>query len=383
MYNFSEIFKRFNTHSLKWDVEADELPMWVADMDFKVAPEIILAMQKCLDHGIFGYNTIPLEFYKSIQDWWQQYHNFFIQKEWIIFSNGVMPAISSIIRTLTKENDQIVVQSPVYHAFFRCIQDNERIACENLLSYCKYEYSIDFDDLEKKLANPKTTLMILCNPHNPIGKIWNEHELNTIATLCKKYNVFIVSDEIHCDIIEFGHSYIPFASIMPESISTLSANKTFNLAGLQGSICVIPDEILRKKIQKSFIRDEISTPNTLSIDATIAAFNNARPWLDALNKYISSNKAFATEFIQNNTPLQVINGQATYLLWIDCSEITHDSHQFCIFLRQQTGLYVSSGKAFGGNGYRFFRLNVACPHNILKEGLQRLKNGVNLFLQQK
>ncbi|MDO4557054.1 MAG: aminotransferase class I/II-fold pyridoxal phosphate-dependent enzyme, partial [Lachnospiraceae bacterium] len=244
-YDFGKMTQRQGTGSLKWDVAKEELPMWVADMDFETCPEVIDALSERVSHGIFGYNVVTDEYYQSIEDWWSRRHNFVMDKEWMMFCTGVVPAISSIVRKMTTVGENILIQSPVYNIFYNSILNNGRHVLSSDLVYDGNEYHIDFEDLEKKLAMPQTTMMILCNPHNPIGKIWSRETLDRIGQLCAKYNVLVVSDEIHCDIVAPDKEYIPFASVsevnLMNSITCIAPTKAFNLAGLQTSCIIVPN----------------------------------------------------------------------------------------------------------------------------------------------
>ena len=383
-YNFSKTTNRFNSNSLKWDVKKEELPMWVADMDFETAPEIIEAIKKKVDLGIFGYTIVPDDYYLAISKWWSIRHNFNIEKEWILFCTGVVPAISSIVRKMTNLGDNVLIQSPVYNIFYNSIINNSRKIISSDLSFDGENYYIDFEDLEKKLSNPRTTLMILCNPHNPIGKVWDKETLRRIGELCLKHNVLVLSDEIHCDLTYEDNIYTPFASISSEiaqnSITCIAPTKTFNLAGLQTSSIIIPNEDIRKKVNRGINTDEVAEPNAFAIEATIAAFTKGEPWLEELIKYLSNNKKLVQQFIAKELPqLKLINSQATYLLWIDCNDITSDSEELCRYIRESTGLYLSSGTAYGANGNGFIRMNIACSKERLKEGLFRLKKGIESY----
>ena len=385
-YNFSKLTNRFNTNSLKWDVNNNELPMWVADMDFETAPEIREAIRKKVDFGIYGYTIIPDEYYLSISNWWERRHNFKIEKEWILFCTGVVPAISSIVRKMTREGDNVLVQAPVYNIFYNSIVNNNRKVLSSDLCFDGKEYSIDFEDLERKLSDPATTLMILCNPHNPIGKVWSKETLKKIGELCIKYNVLVVSDEIHCDLT-YGNSYTPFASISPEiaqnSITCIAPTKTFNLAGVQSSNIIVPNDEIRRMVNRGINTDEVAEPNAFAIEATIAAFTKGEPWLNELIEYLAENKRVVQEFIYNELPsLNIIHSDATYLLWIDCSSITKDSLEFCKFIRKETGLYVSSGHVYGSNGGHFIRMNIACQRERVEDGLSRLKVGVDKYIKR-
>ena len=385
-YNFSKLINRFNTNSLKWDVNNNELPMWVADMDFETAPEIKEAIRKKVDFGIYGYTIIPDEYYLSISNWWERRHNFKIEKEWILFCTGVVPAISSIVRKMTREGDNVLVQAPVYNIFYNSIVNNNRKVLSSDLCFDGKEYSIDFEDLERKLSDPATTLMILCNPHNPIGKVWSKETLKKIGELCIKYNVLVVSDEIHCDLT-YGDSYTPFASISPEiaqnSITCIAPTKTFNLAGVQSSNIIVPNDEIRRMVNRGINTDEVAEPNAFAIEATIAAFTKGEPWLNELIEYLAENKRVVQKFIHNELPsLNLIHSDATYLLWIDCSSITKDSLDFCKFIRKETGLYVSSGHVYGSNGGHFIRMNIACQRERVEDGLSRLKVGVDKYIKR-
>lgn len=387
-YYFSKLTNRFNTNSLKWDVKENELPMWVADMDFETAPEIIEAISNKVKLGIFGYTVIPEEYYLSISNWWEKRHNFKIEKEWILFCTGVVPAISSIVRKITSVGDNVVVQAPVYNIFYNSIVNNDRKILSSDLCYDGSNYYIDFDDLERKLSDNKTTLMILCNPHNPIGKVWNRETLERIGNLALKHNVTVLSDEIHCDLTYGNKEYIPFASVSKEiaqnSITCIAPTKTFNIAGLQTASIVIPNEELRNKVNRGINTDEVAEPNAFAMEATIAAFTNGEPWLNGLIEYLSENKSVVLEFINEKLPeLKVVKSDATYLLWIDCSKITEDSAELCKYIRSNTGLYVSNGYVYGGNGKTFMRMNIACPRIRLEDGLSRLEAGIKSYIENK
>lgn len=384
MYDFSKLTNRKETNSLKWDVETNELPMWVADMDFETAPEIVEALQKRLDHKIFGYNIVPDEYFESIQNWWSSRHEFNIEKEWMMFCTGVVPAISSIVRKMTTVGENVLIQAPVYNIFYNSILNNGRHVLSSDLIYDGNEYSIDFKDLEEKLSMPQTTMMILCNPHNPIGKIWSREVLKRIGDLCAKHNVLVVSDEIHCDIVAPNREYIPFASVsqtnLMNSITCIAPTKTFNLAGLQTACIVVPNHVLRHKVNRGINTDEVAEPNSFAITATIAAFTKGENWLNELRKYIENNKETTIKFIKEQLPeLHVIPSEATYLLWIDCSQVCDNSVELVQAIRKTTGLYLSDGLEYGENGKCFVRMNVACPLERLNDGLERLKRGIKNF----
>lgn len=385
--DFDHIKNRKNTHSLKWDVAENELPMWVADMDFRTAPAILEALNKKMQEGIFGYNIVPDAWYSAIQYWWEKRHHFGILKEWLTFCTGVVPAISSSIKRITNVGDNVLVQTPVYNIFFNSIENSGRHVVENKLVYTQNGYSIDFVDLEDKLMNPLTTMMILCNPHNPVGMVWTKAELERIGNLCHKYHVTVLSDEIHCDVTEEKHSYTPFASVSEVcaamSVTCISPSKAFNMAGIHSAAVVIPDKALRERVVRGLNSDEIAEPNAFAIDATIAAFTQSEAWLDALRSYISSNKKCVDNYLKEALPcVNIVPSNATYLVWLDCSEFVTDTTELCQFIRKNTGLIVTSGGQYRGNGACFIRINVACAKAQLMEGLKRLKRGIELhFLQ--
>ncbi|MCD8154901.1 MAG: pyridoxal phosphate-dependent aminotransferase [Clostridiales bacterium] len=383
-YNFDRPVNRRNTYSLKWDVGENELPMWVADMDFETAPEIKKAILERAAHGVFGYTNVPDAWYEAYIHWWKERHDFAIQREWMLFCTGVVPAISSIVRKLTTSAEKVLIQTPVYNIFFNSIVNNGRQVLESPLHYDGKNYHIDFTDLEQKLADPQTTLMILCNPHNPIGKIWDQESLARIGHLCRKHHVIVVSDEIHCDLTAPGRSYVPFASVSEEcrenSITCIAPTKTFNLAGLQTAAVMIPNELLRHKVWRGLNTDEAAEPNVFAIDSAIAAYEHGGEWLYALRSYIHENKETASQYIEANIPqTRMISSEATYLLWLDISNMVSFSIEAAGFIREKTGLYLSEGSQYGKAGDGFLRMNVACPRSTLMDGLARLKDGLSAY----
>jgi cystathionine beta-lyase len=380
-YDFDTPVNRRNTASLKWDVGENELPMWVADMDFKTAPEIKEAIMERAKHGIYGYTVIPEEWKEAYQNWWSKQHDFEIKKEWLIFCTGVVPAISSTVRKLTTPAEKVLIQTPVYNIFFNSILNNGRQVLESPLAYDGENYHIDFADLEQKLADPQTTLMILCNPHNPVGKIWDRETLARIGELCDKYQVTVLSDEIHCDLTDPGQNYIPFASVSEKckknSITCIAPTKAFNIAGIQTAAVVVPDKALRHKVWRALNTDEVAEPNVFAVDAAIAAFTQGADWLYELREYVYANKKRVQEFMKKEIPqIKVVPSEATYLLWLDCSGTGMPADDLAKAIRKETGLYLSKGSQFGGNGADFLRMNIACPRQVLEDGLMRLKKGV-------
>lgn len=375
-YDFDKVIDRSGTNSLKWESGQDELPMWVADMDFQTAPQITKALAERAAHGIFGYSIIPEVWYDSYANWWRERHNFPLKKNWLIFCTGIVPAISSLVRRLTSPAEKVLIQTPVYSVFFNSILNNGRQAIENPLKYDGKRYEIDFDDLEKKLSDPLTTLMLLCNPHNPTGNIWDKETLSRIGELCFKYHVTVISDEIHCDLTAPGISYIPFASVSEHcaqnSVTCLSPSKAFNLAGLQSAAVCVPEPMLRGRVSRALNNDEIAEPNSFAVTGAAVAFTEGGEWLDELRAYLAENRKTAEQFIAAEIPeIKAVPSQATYLMWLDCGTLS--AAKITAFLRKKANLRLTDGTPFGGNGASFLRMNIACPKALLEKGLERLK----------
>ena len=383
-YDFDTPVNRRGTNSLKWDVAENELPMWVADMDFQTAPEVRDAIQTRAAHGVFGYSIVPDEWYDAYTGWWERRHGFRLEKDWLIFCTGVVPAISSAVRKLTTPAEKVLIQTPVYNIFFNSILNNGRQVLESPLAYRDGEYDIDFEDLERKLSDPQTALMILCNPHNPVGKIWDRETLARIGELCRKHHVTVLSDEIHCDLTDPGLGYIPFASASETcrdiSVTCIAPTKAFNLAGLQTAAVCVPNPVLRHKVWRALNTDEVAEPNAFAVDAAIAAFTKGGAWLDELRQYIFENKNRAAQFVRENIPhARVVPSNATYLLWLDCSGLAGSVTEAAAYIREKTGLYISEGSQYGSSGENFLRVNIACPRAVLEDGLQRLQAGLAAY----
>lgn len=386
-YDFDTPVDRRHTASLKWEVTQRELPMWVADMDFRTAPEIREALQERAGHGVFGYSVVPPEWYAAILHWWEERHAFRMKKDWLLFCTGVVPAISSMVRKLTTAGENVLVLTPVYNIFFNSIVNNGRRVLECPLLYQNGGYQIDFANLEEKLRDPQTTMMLLCNPHNPIGKIWDRTVLARIGELCARYHVTVISDEIHCDLTMPGCSYTPFASVSDacrdNSATCIAPTKAFNLAGLQTSAIVVPDENLRNKVNRGINTDEVAEPNSFAVTAAVAAFEKGGSWLDALRDYLQENRCLTQNFLRQELPeIRLVSGDATYLLWLDCAAVTGSATELAEFIRERTGLYLSDGAQYRGNGGQFLRLNTACPRAVLQDGLNRLRQGIQEFTDQ-
>ncbi len=385
-YDFDTVINRRDTSSLKWEVGDKELPMWVADMDFQTAPEIRTAMQRVLDHGIFGYTDIPDEWYTSIMGWWLTRHGLAIERDWLVFCTGVIPALSTSVRKLTSPAENVLIQTPVYNMFFNSILNNGRNVLESPLVYDARtaSYHIDWEDLEQKLSDPQTSLMILCNPHNPIGKIWDKETLAKIGELCAACHVTVLSDEIHCDLVDPGRKYVPFASVSDvcrnNSVTCISPTKAFNLAGVQSAAVVIPDPFLRHKVWRALNTDEVAEANSFAAAVSIAAFTEGGPWLDALNTYIAENRELVREFVATEiSQIRMIPSEATYLLWLDCTELARGRENPASYIRSETGLFLSDGAVYGKSGEGFLRMNVGCPRSVVEEGLRRLKDGIKAY----
>lgn len=384
-FGFDKVTDRRGSGSVKWDVRENELPMWVADMDFPTAPCVRRAIERRAAHGVFGYSILPDAWYDAYRNWWGTHHGLEIGRNELIFVTGVIPALSTAVRKFTTPAEKIVIQTPVYNHFFSSIVNNGRRVLENPLVYENGAYRMDFEDLEKKLSDPLATMMILCNPQNPAGKIWSREDLAKVGALCKKHHVLVFSDEIHCDLTAPDRGYVPFASVDEtcrlNSITALAPTKTFNIAGINSAAVFVPEEGLRQRMDRALNTDEVAEPNAFAAEATVAAFTEEGwEWLTALRAYIEENKKAAYAFIKKELPeVYAVPQDATYLMWLDVSRYTDDSAKLQRFIREKTGLFVTEGTIYGEPGRRFLRLNVACPRSLLEDGLNRLKDGLALW----
>ena len=384
---FDKITDRSGTSSMKWDVREGVLPMWVADMDFETAPAVKEAVIKRAEHGIFGYTYTPDEYFESISDFFAKRHGYRFEVGDMLYVSGIVPASSSMVRRLTHPAEKVLIQAPVFNIFYNSIYNNGRYIVSNDLVLRDGEYTVDFEDMERKLSDPQLTLFILCNPHNPVGKVWTREELCLIGELCKKHGVTVISDEIHCEFTSPKNNYVPFASASDVcrdiSVTCLSASKAFNLAGMQAAALVIHDDRLRHEVNRGLNNDEIAEPNAFSTDAYIAAFRRGEEWLDQLVDYVNDNKKYACDYITANIPsLKVIRSQATYLLWVDISSLGIDSVELCDRLTREVGLMLSDGLEYGECGRYFVRINVATQRARVERGLELLKQGVERLLQK-
>ncbi|KKB49175.1 MalY/PatB family protein [Parabacteroides gordonii] len=378
-YNFDELVPRRGSNSYKWDSAGSEdvLPMWVADMDFRTAPAVVEALRKRVEHGIFGYVKVPTAYYDAIGDWFKRRHSWRVEKDWVLFTTGVVPALSAIIKALTHPGDKVLVQTPVYNCFFSSIRNDECEMVANPLIYRNGAYSIDFDDLEKKAADPRVKLLLLCNPHNPAGRVWTRRELTRIGEICLKNDVFVVADEIHCELVYPGHQYIPFASISEDflhsSVTCTSPSKAFNLAGLQVANIFAANPAVRKKIDKALNVNEVCEINPFAVEALIAAYNEGEEWLEELRQYLLGNYNYLKRFFEEQLPqFPVLALEGTYLVWVDCSVLKQSSEEIVKMLLEKEMLWVNEGSMYGEAGDGFIRINIACPRQLLIEGLNRI-----------
>jgi len=384
MYDFDKKINRKGTRSIKWDLtkelfgSEDVLPMWVADMDFPSPKEVQHALVERINHGIFGYSFPSLETKQIIKSWLQKRHGWDFSPSYIEFSSGVVKALSTAIRAFTKEGDHIVIQTPVYYPFFDMITLNDRVVIENKLVLKNGQYEIDFHDLEKKLAHEKVKMILLCNPHNPSGRVWAKKELTKIGQLALKYNVMVVSDEIHSDLMLFDSTHTPFASIHKQfaenSITCIAPSKTFNLAGLQASAVIIPNPKIRQTFKECEKKQGTFTLNTLGITAMEAAYKHGEQWLNDLLEYLEENVRLVEKYISEEIPqLKIIRPQSTYLVWIDCRKLGKDEKELKSCLLKKGKLGLEMGSKYGKTGEGFVRMNIACPKDVLMDGLMRLK----------
>ena len=389
VYDFDKVIERRNTHSVKWDnldksFGADDiLPMWVADMDFPCPQPILDSIEKRNKHGILGYTTRPESLHESIINWMKKRHGWNIKKEWLVYSPGVVTSLNLAVMTFTRPGDSVIIQSPVYPPFFSVVKNNDRIIALNPLIEESGNYSIDFESLEKEMA-AGSKMMILCSPHNPVGRVWTKSELDKLAQLCEKYGVLMVSDEIHSDLILPGNKHIPIATVSEymkqNSITCIAPSKTFNIPGLTTSVAIIPNPKLRLKFLKTINRIGIGMSNIFGIVATEAAYTHGEPWLEELIKYLAGNVNYLLEYFNTNIPeIKVTKPQGTYLVWLDCRALNMDGKRLHRFMIKQGKIGLNNGLDFGPGGEGFLRINVACPRATLEEGLKRINKAVEIW----
>lgn len=378
-YDFDEIIPRRGTNSYKWDSEADPdvLPLWVADMDFRTAPAVTEALTARASQGIFGYTRVPDSYYTAVSDWFANRHGWTIDASSVIYTSGVVPAISAIIKALTSPDDKVLVQTPVYNCFFSSIRNNGCLIDESPLIYSGLTYTMDFGDLERRASNPAVKLLLLCNPHNPAGRVWTRDELVRVRDICRRHNVRVVSDEIHCELTMPGFVYTPYATVDPGAIVCVSPSKAFNLAGLQIANIVCPDADTRRLIDRAINDNEVCDVNPFGVIATEAAYRHGADWLAQLIGYIWENYRFMQDFCRDALPaLPLTRLEGTYLVWMDCRALPFTSDELERRLLTEARLWLNAGTMYGAAGEGFMRWNIACPRAVLAEGLNRFADFV-------
>lgn len=381
-YDFDKTIDRRATNSYKWDSAPEGvLPMWVADMDFRTAPAIIDALQKRVAHGIFGYTRVPDAYYDAVTSWFSRRHGWDIDREWIIYTSGVVPAVSAVIKALTVPGDKVIVQTPVYNCFFSSIRNNGCEIVSNPLRRTADTYEMDFAALERCAADPRAKVMLLCNPHNPAGRVWTPDELTRLGNICLRNGVTVVADEIHCELVYQGFKYTPFASLsdafLHRSVTCVSPSKAFNIAGLQIANIVAFDNDLRSRIDKAININEVCDVNPFGVAATIAAYNEGEEWLNQLVDYLHGNYEAMAEFCRRELPeFPITRLEGTYLVWMDCSSLGMPSDALEHALLDDARLWLNAGTMYGAEGEGYIRWNIACPRSVMLDGLNRFLNFV-------
>lgn len=381
-YDFDKTIDRRATNSYKWDSAPEGvLPMWVADMDFRTAPAIIDALQKRVAYGIFGYTRVPDAYYDAVTSWFSRRHGWDIDREWIIYTSGVVPAVSAVIKALTVPGDKVIVQTPVYNCFFSSIRNNGCEIVSNPLRRTADTYKMDFDALERCAADPRTKVMLLCNPHNPAGRVWTPDELTRLGNICLRNGVTVVADEIHCELVYQGFKYTPFASLsdafLHRSVTCVSPSKAFNIAGLQIANIVAFDNDLRSRIDKAININEVCDVNPFGVAATIAAYNEGEEWLNQLVDYLHGNYEAMAEFCRRElAEFPITRLEGTYLVWMDCSSLGMSSDALEHALLDDARLWLNAGTMYGAEGEGYMRWNIACPRSVMLDGLNRFLNFV-------
>lgn len=386
IHNFDEIVKRYNTESRKWD-NIDEvfgdtsvLPLWIADMDFASPPAVLKAIQAKAAHGVFGYPARRTSLHDSVMRWTKVRHNWTLEREWISTAPGVVSSISAAVLTLTEPGDSIIIQPPVYPPFFSCVRNNGRKIVENALKNNHGYYEFDFDDLEAKIDDT-VKMIVLCSPHNPVGRVWREDELRRLADICLKHQIIILADEIHHDLVFSGHKHTPLARLSPEiahaTVTFMAASKTFNVAGLNTSFIITPDPVKRKKINKLLHNLEIGKTTIFGGAATEAAYTDGEEWLEELLVYLEANADYIVSYVEQHLPgVKVVKPEGTYLAWLDFRDIFSQADKVSIFLTKEAKVGMNDGLSFGCQGAGFARLNFGCPKSIIQEALQRIERAI-------
>lgn len=379
-YYFDKVVPRRGTNSVKWDIfkEKDIIPLWVADMDFAVAPAITEALKKRVEHPVWGYTLVPNSYYDAIISWFHRRHQWDIKKDWIIYTTGVVPATSAAIKALTLPGEKVMIQTPAYNCFFTSIMNQGCQIVENELVRDGDTYRIDFDDFERKAADEKVTVFLLCNPHNPAGRVWTKEELTKMYDICKKHNVTVISDEIHCELVMPGYHFTPFATISEDaqdnSVTLNSPSKNFNIAGLQIANIICKNDEMRRRIDRVINIFEVCDVNPFGVIALQAAYNDSEEWLDELNKYLWDNYQYLKDRLEKELPkVKLLKLEGTYLAWIDITGLGMSSDMAAQKLLHEGHVYLNSGTMYGkktGEGY--LRINLACPRATLEEGINRM-----------
>ena len=386
-YDFNTVIDRRNTNSLKFDFAAergrpaDVLPLWVADMDFRAPQPVLDALHGAVEHGIFGYSDVKSDYYKAISHWFSRRFGWQTKPEWLVKTPGVVYALAMAVRTLTLPGDAVLIQPPVYYPFFSVIRDNDRVVVENELVYQDGRYSIDFEDFERKIVEHQVKLFILCSPHNPVGRVWSEEELRRIGGICKKYNVYVVSDEIHCDFAFAEQLHYIFLTVNPDlaeqTIICTAPSKTFNIAGLQVSNIWIPSAKIRTAFLKEIDRSGYSQLNTLGLVACQAAYESGGEWLEQCRAYLRENLDYLRSFLAEHIPeIRLVEPDGTYFAWLDCSGLGLSQRQLDDLIVNRAKLWLDAGHIFGGNAGQFQRVVLACPRATLEQALHQLHTAV-------
>ena len=376
-YNFDELIERRGTNCVKWDESPspEVIPLWVADMDFRVAPAIQKALQQRVEHGVFGYNIVPESYYEAVISWFHRRHQWDIQRSWILYTTAVVPAMSCVIKALTMPGEKVLILSPAYNCFFSSIKNNGCEVLESPLKAVGDTFEVDFDDFESKCADEKTTLFLLCNPHNPSGRVWTKEELQRMYDICKRHGVKVASDEIHCELIMPGHEFVPFGTITDDGVVMNSPSKNFNTAGLQIANIICSHPSWRRRIDRAININEVCDVNPFGIVALQAAYNESEDWIDELNQYLWGNYQLLCDFIGENIPQwKVCRLEGTYLPWVDISAMGITSQELCDQLLAEAKVWINPGTMYGpqtGEGY--VRFNIAIQRSRLLDALQRIK----------
>lgn len=376
-YHFDELIERRGTNCVKWDESPspEVIPLWVADMDFRVAPAIQKALQQRVEHGVFGYNIVPESYYEAVISWFHRRHQWDIQRSWILYTTAVVPAMSCVIKALTMPGEKVLILSPAYNCFFSSIKNNGCEVLESPLKAVGDTFEVDFDDFESKCADEKTTLFLLCNPHNPSGRVWTKEELQRMYDICKRHGVKVASDEIHCELIMPGHEFVPFGTITDDGVVMNSPSKNFNTAGLQIANIICSHPSWRRRIDRAININEVCDVNPFGIVALQAAYNESEDWIDELNQYLWGNYQLLCDFIGENIPQwKVCRLEGTYLPWVDISAMGITSQELCDQLLAEAKVWINPGTMYGpqtGEGY--VRFNIAIQRSRLLDALQRIK----------